>query len=428
MVWLCCLAASLSFGGSQGEASMLQKIVPVVTGKNGYEDYLMAVDKVDGRLLGVYEQWISYKRVKLTVPQKGEEPDAEVPEMPADVTPDMSILAVRKAENERFGFAFDQVIAGNGKRVWDPRETQSFNTLFPEFAKFKVLARIGSNRAHVAFSEGRTLGAVKDLLEVIDFSRNMSQKTLISMLVGIAVQAIALAEFNEHLGQLPLGDCQYIAKQAKSLLEHPLSTGSVFQGEATLSLSSLDDILKEPGAFLTEDEDKSYVKAIQNLSSADRDRLKAQLINSVQLRLQATEALLDGPEDKWLLTMAGDPAPSIGDGSVGNLCLVLANSLAGSDSKRGYVTAMAKGRIQLRLLYLHAKVLEYHWKTGVWPTTLAQAAGAEFARDPFAQAPFHYEVNGNTYRLYSTGITGAGPIELKYVRPHTNVDENPDKP
>jgi len=160
---------------------------------------------------------------------------------------------------------------------------------------------------------------------------------------------------------------------------------------------------------------KSFGKGFKDLGPADQLKLQQMVTETLQQRFEAAQQRMGGEEGDWLPSEGeNDPIPSPRDQSVSNLALLMANTLSGKDIMRRSAKAIAKGRIQLHLLQLHAKILEYHWKNNQWPKKIEEFADPKVAFDPFAKSPFHYEVKDGGYRLYSLGVPGAGPIELKY--------------
>lgn len=390
---------------------LLPKIVPNPTGNNAYEDYLRAGDLVGPSLWNRYDSWIAYRMRALMDPPG----DPEPPEIPPGVSPGMTDLTIRRVANERLGGVMDIIRNGNEKPSFDPRSSYDANTLLPEFARFKMLAKVDLNRAQVEFADGHTRQAAEDLLDGMTFSHKILGSTMISALVSVAIQAIMTAGFSAHLGQLTLDDAKMIEKRCKSLLEVRLPIGNVFRTEASINVSALDTYLDDPQGILSDDEYKALGPAFKALGPAERQQIKDMFSQGLAQRCSEEEARFNGPESGWLLRdWDHDPVPNLGDKSVSNLVLVLLNNIEGKDTHRQFSNAVAKSRVQLKLLLLHAKVIQYHWQNGLWPTKIEDFADTKTAMDPFEGKPFHYELKDNGYRLYSMGIPGIGPVELKY--------------
>lgn len=426
LLMLTTIIALLACQGPVIDDSLLAKIVPVPTGKNGYEDYLRACDLAGPDTWPMYEQLMAYRSSRLRSPS---DPDLEFSPLrvPPGTTLDSSELRIRIAANDRVGGAFDVISIGNNKQVYDPRTSLNYQTSFPELGRFKMLAKIGINKAYVEFAEGKSGVATKDLLEGLKFSKNVFGSALIPGLVSIAMQAIFLAEFNRHLGQLSYSDAQLIDKTCEGLIAKPYPVREALQHEFQMTANSIDQILEKPESFLSEDENRTFGSAITGLGQSDKDQLKGFVLRALQQRYDALSSKWDGPESGWMVGGAKvEPPISTEDKSVSNLAILVAGELRSGLPQ--YANAMAKARIQLRLLQLHAKVAEYRWQNGVLPAKIEDFADAKTRIDPFTDAAFHYELKDMNYRLYSTGVPGLGPIELKYRMPPQIPASSADNP
>ena len=98
------------------------------------------------------------------------------------------------------------------------------------------------------------------------------------------------------------------------------------------------------------------------------------------------------------------------DSQVKNLLPLLARHQAVAT----YATALAKARLQLRLLRVHAQIIRYRWNTGALPANLDQCCSTDSRIDPFTREPLHFEPIEGGYRLYSLGVPDVGKVELKY--------------
>jgi len=429
MMMLTPLIALVALQGGLNDVSLLAKVVGVPTGKNGYEDYLRAADVAGSDLWGMYEQMMGYRISKLRA-MTDPDVDLTLPPVAPGTTLDSTDLGIRIAANDRLGGTFDIVTQGNNKRVYDPRDGYTFETTFPEMARFKMLAKIGVNKAYVEFAEGKSTLAVRDLIEGLRFSRNIFDSVMIGGLVSIAMQSIFLAEFNRHLGQLSLSDAQLIDRTCQGLIDSPYPVREMLAREYRMTKSSLDQVLDKPDEFLTEEQNKAVGAALKGLSGPDRAQLKSFVTQALEPRYKSISDKLSGPESGWPVSdMSADPLVSLEDKSVSNLAMLLITELQGKSMEHQYTKAMAKARIQLRLLQLHAKVIEYRWQNSFLPAKIEDFAGPKIARDPFTGDVFHYELKDGNYRLYSTGVPGIGPIELKYrMQPSGGGGEGTDRP
>jgi hypothetical protein len=237
----------------------------------------------------------------------------------------------------------------------------------------------------------------------------------ISSLVAVAEQSIALAEFQEHLGQLCLSDAQQVDRACTGLIEAPLSSANMYNNERSEVRSILQDLFTNSGEMLDSEYEEAYGEALRKLGPADQQRVREMAAQALGQRTSEEEQRLNGPESGWIMRGdSDDPDPKPGDYSPSNLALMVVDNVLRKSSQRTFLNGIAKGRVQLRLLRLHAKVIEFHWLHNRWPSKIEEFADAKTAFDPFEQGPFHYAVQGDSYRLYSMGIPGLGRIELKY--------------
>ncbi len=82
---------------------------------------------------------------------------------------------------------------------------------------------------------------------------------------------------------------------------------------------------------------------------------------------------------------------------------------------RQFLVAILRHRAQLRLLRLHARIIQYRWETGGLPKTLEELKlPKDETADPLSGKPFQYLPKDRTYRLLSLGIPETGEIELRY--------------
>ncbi len=254
-----------------------------------------------------------------------------------------------------------------------------------------------------------------DLLEGLKFSWKIFDASRISALVAVATQAIALAEFQQHLGQLSLSDAQQIERTSTKLIETPVDARTIYKNERSGTKSALTDVFSKYDEFLTPEDAKAYGSALKGLSTTERQQLQDMVSQSLDQLTTDEEQRVNGPESGWLMRdNREDATPIPGDHSVSNLAVMVLEDFLPRSMQRTFLKALAKGRIQLRLMRLHAKVLEYHWINRRWPSKIEEFADAQTAFDPFENGPFHYELEGDGYRLYSLGVPGLGRIELKY--------------
>lgn len=199
----------LPFAFLVGQTSLFSQIFPRPTGRNGYEDYVMAAQVVKNP---VYEVLTRDEAAVIAAAQQDEAAPTE--------SGLKTSLAIRRERVRRFADALDWVRAGNGKPSVDPHRL-SPNETFPEMGGFKSVEKLEADAAQVGFADGSSASAVRFLLDGLIFSHRTGNSALISALVGAACQAIVLAEFQQNLDCLSLSDCKTICQAATAALAEP---------------------------------------------------------------------------------------------------------------------------------------------------------------------------------------------------------------
>lgn len=433
------------------QKSLLQQVVPNPTGANGYEDYLRAADMIDGAQLGIYLGWTpdTYEELlkalnpdpSLSEKERygGEKPTKERLAF-AKRLDGMSRLEVHREAVARYGKALDLVAVGNRKRIWDPRTSLDAMTLFPEYAKFKALARLADIASFVAFADGQSLRGTKYLLDSYQLGVNLESGVLIANLVGVAIQSISLAAIERHLDSISRADAAMIEASVPPLLGGRPRILNALDLEQQMTLSGLSEALKGGemvgatlwGTEMSDDATKSLTLQLERLSPQQKENLLAKARKSMEARLVPVRKRFAGPESGWMAssqTAKEDEEeefqpPSNPDEFVD----YLVKSCTGIWSQAG--SASAKSRTQLRLLGLSASVIRYKWDHGKLPNALADAVAADRVKDPLSQGDFQYERQGAWgFRVFSKGAPGIGEIGLKYRRqPTQNQDDGGPPP
>lgn len=413
-------ALFLAAPGIQGE-SLLQQVVPHPTGRNGYEEYVKAAEILDRGDAGFYLSWQPGTSKRLEQEAKPSVEDG-IP-VPADAEAarllplakrleSMSTLEIRTEIVRKFGTALEWVKQGNQKPVFDPRPSITATTLFPELAKFRMLAKLAVAAAYVHDANGRSAEGTDALLQILDMGDRIGGFTLISMLVGVSEQSIVLAAMQSRLDRLSLPEATVVSTFVARLLARPPVVLEAMRGEARFMNASLEELLAKPQE-IDGDEDAVVVK-LNSLGAPDR----ARLVGLVRRRLDQTYApILDrfaGPESGWVFREPDPPDPPANAQSVEDLADVLMTWLVPVTGQIG--TSAARNRTQLRLLGLAARVLAFKWEHERLPNDLADAAPEAEIADPLSGDKFQYTPMGDRFRVFSKGVPATGEIDIKYVR------------
>ena len=281
-----------------------RRIITQPDPNNGYEDYVRATDLLHGSDLNLcltysdqqFQEMASEKEWTIAHANDPESQDPKTGEKvghrkwtdedEANLTiakqlHELGFLGVERYQADKFGQALALMRAGNEKRVWDPRENVGPDTVYPEMAGFKTLAKVLTADAYVRFAEGNSKAGTTELLEGLTFARRIRASNLISELVGIASQSIALASFERHLTQLSEKDASQIVKYVDTALQEPNEYVQALQHERELNIASVDYLFKNMGDLPDQPDGPSIQKAIDRLSASDQEQAKSGLKQAI---------------------------------------------------------------------------------------------------------------------------------------------------
>jgi len=406
---------------NQDRQNLLYRVIPHPTGANGYEEYLRAAEIVSDPACGVYDSWL---------------PNMDAPNYDSPSDPrislirrlnSMNFLSVRQEQVKRYGEALDVIRQGSLKRIVDPRQPLTPESLLPEVSYFRRLARLFTADAYLKFADGKSAAATRDLVDGLTFSYNIANGSLITALVGISSTSILLAECSDRLGSFSLDDCRALEEISKRLLSAPNPLARAIEGERQMQLYVVNDVFTKHTEALTamvptdSKEGKSLLKRVNESTPADRSRWQASLTNIVNGFFDAQQKRFAGPEAKWAGADADlqtwiqqDPDPLVK--SFASLLFPIFDQAA---------LSAARSRTQLRLLYLNALVMEFRWLNNRFPNRLSELGPNTPVKDPLSGEDFGYELRGGGYRLFSKGVEGTGEIEMRYRRP-ISQDQDPN--
>lgn len=422
---------------------LYQQIVTQSDPNNGFEDYLRACDLHRSLNLGAlegwtpdrYEQLLADKKAVLASPSDAESWDAddEAALEAARKLDDNSYLTIYRMIAARTDKVVDLIRLGNGKKVYDPRTDFDVATSFPELAEVKSLSKLLLLRAYVHFADGNSSKATSELLDGITMAQKMSGTTFISNLVSVACTAIALAGFNENLSALSQPDAARIEKYVSNALRKPTALIAALNNENENMTKSWLDLIKSPAdlSHISSDDETpapahaQFEQFAAKLSAAQFKELLAAFQKKLGEATEASINVLNGSEDKWLDRNSyrnfRDPQTisNIDDAAE---YLALNSAL----DHRQLVLAAIRGRTQLRLLGLHARILDYKWNNRKLPEKLEDAVPAPLLHDPMSGQNFVYTVSPKGYELYSLGSEDTGRVDLKYNSKYARAAQGDD--
>ncbi|HVT14215.1 MAG TPA: hypothetical protein VHE55_18275 [Fimbriimonadaceae bacterium] len=417
-----------------------QRIVVHPNPANGYEEYVRATDVVHNYKLSLLLSWTpgqydDLRHAKEAVFEKpargpGKWSDDDDQRLAyAKQLHDLDYLEIQKIASHDFGGALDLIRTGNLKQVWDPREKMDAETIFPELADFKTVAKLVKADAYARFASGDSAVGTKDLIDGLTFSRKIAGGNLISELVSIACQAILYGEFEDRLPQLTEKDSESMIKFAEASLAEPPTYLQALKREAAYAINSLDLLFADPGRnddtqAGQENPISAYVK---KMSPAEKRRAKELLSRNIGSYYDNLLRDMGTDESTWptVKDESGLPPVPATITTIEDLSDAILNMMTPIHSQA--TLAVLRSRTQLRLLDLHARIIRFRWHNNRLPKDLKEVAPENLIADPMTKTTFVYELKDGGYRLYGRGLDSTGPIDLKYRRP-ANLPGQDDGP
>jgi hypothetical protein len=366
---------------SEAPSSIFSRLFQHPTGNNGYEEWVRAVDLIqnDENVDAAMEPGASlnFKRHVL-----------------ADPSATQALILLREGAN---------------KPVRSPRQSVDENTLLPELAPFRRLARLLSVQMQVDFAEGRASAAIADLRTGLVFGDRIQTDTLISGLVGVAIDAVVLNGFAPHFDQLSASQCDQVLQIVAEGLNAECPAIRLLALEKGHTLKMLDARRSDPDSMLAlldtlTNGDESgngnpeEADALQNLQARliDRPQDLNPIIDDAQARTVAlfNQAILD----LRVPITQRKPLPIDRAASPG-YWLFRSVNVNMQPLLDKYDTAQEK----LRLLGVHALIRRYFLEHKTLPTSLAQLHATDLVLDPFTGDSLLYQRNGDLYTLSSRG-------------------------
>ena len=359
------------------EPPVFSRLFTQPSGQNGYEEWVQAGDLIrDNKMM-----------------------DAAM-EPGATLTLKRRVLAEPDVQK-----ALHLLREGLGKPAQSPHLMPDENTVFPELGPFRKLARLLMTEIYVRFADGRTDAALDSLQDGLRFGYRTQTNTLISGLVGLAIDAIVLKEFSSHLDQLSEYQCLRLQRIVEEWLEWPSPIASLLNAEKQYALRTLETKRLNPQALkdlidLSPPDDPNSPDALR------RAKLGAYLDNrppDLGQVIDHAEALIRAHYDIAIFNLKlpireRKPTTLASDKTLGGELFValVANTDQVTDK---YDRAEAT----LRLLAVHAAIRGYRWEHNSLPNSLTDLHVQKLIIDPFTGGDLVYQRTGKAYDLYSRG-------------------------
>lgn len=373
MLWM---AASLAIA----QGGLFSQVVPAPTGRNGFEEYVRAAERVDN---AAFRQWQSQP------------------------LPDQTVLERSRWLLERYGSSVELLRQGNGKPVFEPRPRLDLAPRFPEYRSLRALSQAMTSAAYAEFAAGKTAEGTDRLLQTLRMGQNIAGiGTALAHSVGCVQSRATFDAFDARLNQLSREDCRKIDAEVTGLLERPPGTAKIFEDAGNWLRLAVDGIAANPKDAM--ELEAPLGQAIAGLSPTDIPKFRQAVERAIADRYEPLIRAFRGPESQWLF-LPETPTAFRKGGDIEEMAQAFVNELGAS--YRGSAVAGAQTRTQLRLLRLHARIRMFRWEHDRWPVRLDDASSDVF--DPLAEERFEYRPTENGYVLLSRGRPETGPVTLR---------------
>lgn len=367
------------------------RLFPSPTGKNGYEELVQAGDLVgssaDFRLLEEGNAPLSVQR--------------------------------RVLQESPIQKALGLMRRGLAKQTFSPRTELHIDTLLPELQEFRRLGRLLKVQMHVQFADGRTSEAIETARLGLRLGKATDTDTLISSLVGAAINAIITSELGAHLDQLSARDCEALYRLSLDWLRQPDPVIHAIMVERQNAGTMIADLKQRKPEQLAQDlgiklDNAAQVAALKEIYA--KPGAIAQVFDRAgqQLDEYYARVLKETVKPPWQRSFPDDPPPT---DPVSEPASYLMNFLKPSLSAIN--NAFTRDQARMRLLACHAAVLRYRWEHDRLPTTLDELRLGDLTVDPFTGQNIQYEPGPRYYRLASVGAPAGAddPMAVNGRRP-----------
>ncbi len=390
---LVALAVTVAAGPAGGQSQVatpattpapaFPKLFANYTGLNGYEDLVLAGDIVSGN----------------AAVQAAEQGEATLKQM-RDMLDDRDV--------ER---ALQMVRLGLDKQVQSPRDPNKSDeqTLLPEYAGFRRLARVMAMEEYVALADGRVQKAIDVMRDGLRLGYIVQSEFLISGLVGIAIDSIALTTIARHFDQMSLKDCIHVTAIAREWLKLPSPAEAVYESEQRTLRNMLNTWKGDPARLRAIIKDQQPANGPTSDSEAAAVELSSYVEthpNLLMTLIDQTEALAE-VEHAVLMQDVRRPAWQRKTGRNRQPRVDMAHRLYSMIAPTDL--ALAKydlDRTQIHLLGVHGAIRRFRWENNHLPASLDDLKLPALIVDPFTGATLTYKPSGSSYELYSTGPAG----------------------
>lgn len=290
----------------------------------------------------------------------------------------------------------------------------------PAYPCLRDLARLVSAAIYVACADGRTESAVRLASDTVTFAYPLKESSVLSGLVGVAVEATVLSPLVKLRDCWSAADCQRLIRMMEQSLAKPDRTQLALSAERENSLRIVaawrdnwgkvcDTLEQRHEPFEDSPEPPQYQKsreyaAVLRTDPATRERVSREMADVIAEQYDHAMRLLGDPTGRMM------PFPNVTTGTTRHPMIPLLSETFLPDARKA-VQRSVMGRVNLQLVAVHAAIRAFRWETDRLPKSLDELAlGANLRTDPFTKKPLLYEPEktGTDYDLASAGALFPG--------------------
>lgn len=242
---------------------------------------------------------------------------------------------------------------------------------FPAVSSARQLARALLVQQYVQLANGNVREAIDTMRDALRLSYAVESHSTMGMLVGVAIERMAMSNLFPHIEQLSQPDCNALMKLAQDWSNTSKIIDFALLREQAVGIESLktQQDTKRP-------EIQEAIEALKQMYS----------------HAQAMNAQPYWERDALTFEAKGE-ALKVGEILVSSVRPLILRLLDNATRR----TALA------RMLSCHAAIRRYKWENSKLPPSLETLAIKEMAVDPFTGKEFHYQQKGETFTLESAG-------------------------
>lgn len=386
---------------------LLEQIGVKPTGRNGYEELLLAADALTRGRFAILRE------VDRALSVGSEVPKGEQYQWAAAQFDGMNSLRRKRYLADKFKPVTDLVRQAVKKPISDPRTEIDVVTLFPELSGFRTMAHHLANVAYVEQSFGRDVAAVEAWTMGIHCMDRIQRSTMISFLVGRVGQTILWNGLAEALPSLSHSAAERLEAATKELAAQPSPFFETLQGEFRWMASYQKELEKnasnEALLALFSDDEGDFQRRLKSLSAEQRQSLPAMFKAKLLQKANVYSKWAAGGPKAWVDPPDTEPQP--GADALDQITEdMIALSLPVVE-RPALIAAISF--VQTRLLHVSAAVVRYRWEHGRLPAKLADVLDEAAVRCPLTDEPFVLSrLDTRLFTLKSIGVPKTGEITL----------------